>query len=463
MLMSFNLDSARTALKNGQYSELIGKFENEWLECKGQPYDLGRDDQKLELAKDITGLANADGGLLIIGYSTIRSDTHGDDQIHEIRAFPVDRFSQTQYESVLSNWIYPPIEGLMISKFIVSEEKISIIVCIDVPKVEGPNRPALVAKSILDSNRKVENLMGYFVRKQSHVAHYDVKRIQALFRDGLRYDQDVRDNFSSLLSAIESLKGNINQTFTPITDEDLQSRINKSRSAVELQGLPAIVLTATPSKVIDLSGIFESRSTDLVRLIESPPEVRSFGFNLGTGERSKIQEGKVRRAVDVGFKLIEAHRDGVLIFIGNGGENGLCWGRPHLQSDSRLINQIALVEFVYLFCKLYKSAYASHLKPEDTIKLGIELLDMSMEGKNVRLETGLPGSAISRYFAKPAPSNSLKLSCKTSYSTSAEKSAVLLLQEVYFNFGLEADTIPLTMNTPNDGKVIDSEALTQLT
>lgn len=59
-------DFVISALQNARFDELVGEFENEWLECKGQPYDLTREDQKLELAKDITGLANAGGGLLLL-------------------------------------------------------------------------------------------------------------------------------------------------------------------------------------------------------------------------------------------------------------------------------------------------------------------------------------------------------------------------------------------------------------
>jgi len=51
-----------------------------------------------------------------LGYSTKRSDIHGEDQIHEVRAFPDDRFNQSQYDGAIKSWIYPPIDGLEIVK-----------------------------------------------------------------------------------------------------------------------------------------------------------------------------------------------------------------------------------------------------------------------------------------------------------------------------------------------------------
>ena len=42
-------------LTAGSFERLIGEFESGTLECKGQPYDLSSDIQKLELAKDVSG------------------------------------------------------------------------------------------------------------------------------------------------------------------------------------------------------------------------------------------------------------------------------------------------------------------------------------------------------------------------------------------------------------------------
>jgi hypothetical protein len=342
--MSLDLAEIKNVLEDKRFEDIIGEFENEWLECKVQPYDLSREDQKLELAKDITSLANAEGGILLLGYSTKRTEIHGEDQIYEVRGFPEERFRKSQYESVLATWVYPPIDGLEIIKYRVSPGTPSIIVCITVPKAVGPNRPVLVAKSMLDNDRKVETIVGYFVRKQSHVAHYDVERIHAIFRDGLRYDANIRENFSVLHNAIESLRGNASAQPPTISEQEIIRDVDAALRAAQLQGKASIVLTAVPCRPLNLTTLFDSNSSRLVKLIESPPEVRSSGFNLGTGERSKIIKGKSRRAVYVGSKLIEVHRSGVVIFISDGAENGLCWGRPQRQQQSLLIKQIAHIE-----------------------------------------------------------------------------------------------------------------------
>ncbi|SFM13159.1 AlbA family DNA-binding domain-containing protein [Rugamonas rubra] len=457
--MSLDIASVKASLEAYRFDDLVGEFENEWLECKGQPYDLSREDQKLELVKDITGLANGAGGLLIIGYSTKRSDTHGDDQIHEMRAFPEDRFHQPTYENVIGSWIYPPLDGLSIRKIRVSSETASIIVCIEVPKVAGTNRPALVTKSILDEGRKVETLVGYFIRKQSHVAHYDARRIQAIFRDGLRYDDDIRDNFFALHSALDSLRS---QTMTPepaISDEDVRLNVDDALLAVQLKDRPAIVLTATPRGFLNLKGLFESTSADLVKLIEYPPEVRPNGFNLGTGERSKIIDGKLRRAVEAGYRMLEVHRNGSVIFVADGGGNGLCWGRVHHQQNAYLINQIALIEFVYLFCVFCHRIYISQSDSNQSILIEMKLLNLSMGGRPPKLEPGLPGDYVKSHYIKTASEESMSFKCEVGVSTTPERAAFLMLSEVYIWFGFETDKIPLIMIDLNQEKIVDREEL----
>ncbi|MBI2357966.1 MAG: hypothetical protein HYV04_03505, partial [Deltaproteobacteria bacterium] len=50
--MTQAIDEVRAILESGDFSPLIGRFEDQRIECKGQPYRLESEEQKLELAKD---------------------------------------------------------------------------------------------------------------------------------------------------------------------------------------------------------------------------------------------------------------------------------------------------------------------------------------------------------------------------------------------------------------------------
>ncbi len=92
--MDLTLDALRAIVDTKQFEEqLIGAVENECFDCKSQPYRLTegekakREQAKRELAKDVSGFANKNGGYIFIGFRTERSATRFGDEVKEIRPF----------------------------------------------------------------------------------------------------------------------------------------------------------------------------------------------------------------------------------------------------------------------------------------------------------------------------------------------------------------------------------------
>lgn len=56
-------------LQSGDFTRLLGGLEDDHLECKSAPYNLDQEREKMELAKDVSALANADGGIILIRWS----------------------------------------------------------------------------------------------------------------------------------------------------------------------------------------------------------------------------------------------------------------------------------------------------------------------------------------------------------------------------------------------------------
>jgi hypothetical protein len=83
-------------LAGGDFEALVREPESDWLECKRSPYQLSTDKHKLELAKDVAGLANAAGGLLLIGFATARDATHDVDRVSHVSSFPLARLDEAQ-------------------------------------------------------------------------------------------------------------------------------------------------------------------------------------------------------------------------------------------------------------------------------------------------------------------------------------------------------------------------------
>lgn len=92
---------------------LVGQYESQWLEAKRELFDLTRDPQKLELAKDVAALANSGGGLIIFGFST-KSEPAGD-RITRARRIDVSTLSPHRYIQVLRARIHPCPERIQIA------------------------------------------------------------------------------------------------------------------------------------------------------------------------------------------------------------------------------------------------------------------------------------------------------------------------------------------------------------
>ena len=67
-------DEALAVLAGGDFEQFIGVPEGLEVEFKAEPYQIEHDSQRFELAKDVSALANAVGGVIVIGARTARDD-----------------------------------------------------------------------------------------------------------------------------------------------------------------------------------------------------------------------------------------------------------------------------------------------------------------------------------------------------------------------------------------------------
>jgi hypothetical protein len=204
--------------------------------------------------------------------------------------------------------------------------------------------------------------------------------------------------------------------------------------------------------VLDLRGLFESRDHSLVQLLENPPKVRLGGFDLRSGRNSQIV-GRLRRSVTEEYKLLEVHRDGVVVFAAPGDRDRLCWARKERQNDHFLINQLALVEMTYLFCLLVQILCGDKLASGEQVELQLQICRLGKGNNNFLLETGTLNDW--SMDVRQAPADSVLVRSEVRYGIdSPERWAVIILFELYAWFGYEEDQIPYTIVT-EEGRVVD--------
>ena len=147
MTKNLTVEQIKAILDSGNFDELITAVEDEQIECKAAPYQLNEAHQKQELAKDVSGLANANGGVILIGVRTERNSTHFGDEINEIRPFPRNLVDPNQYQDIIRSWIYPALQQVDIRWFPSAVNQEEGIVAIIIPDQIMTWRPFLISSS----------------------------------------------------------------------------------------------------------------------------------------------------------------------------------------------------------------------------------------------------------------------------------------------------------------------------
>lgn len=450
MPKNLTLDQIKAILDSGNLNELIGAVENDWLECKAAPYRLEEDYQKQELAKDVSALANANGGVILIGVKTEGDPTHFGDEIKEVRPFPQKLVNPGQYQDILKQRIYSALQRVEVKWFPSAPNLEKGIVAIFIPPQASVHRPFLLTRTLDAEGKLVEIVFGYVERHRAIVDHMSVQELHALIKDGLRFES-LEQRVESIQEALEQLR--LQQTPKKATPSQADfSKLIKERAAgalidADLGGRRSFSLAAVPTQAVEIPALFERRDAEIVRLLENPPKLRQGGFDLQTDSPARILRGQLRRAVTPKYNTLELWRDGTLIFGAAGDENFLCWGRHPMTSGPLRINPLALIESTYLFAELSKLIFQQASPQPKTVEYMIELHYMTLEEKPCVLIPGPVGSAAWEYGrggrAVPAPApNFFSNLTWDEPSVKPGEIAFRLVREVYRWFGIEDINIP---------------------
>lgn len=246
-----------------------------------------------------------------------------------------------------------------------------------------------------------------------------------------------------------------------VAGEIVNRRMENAVEAVGLTNSISYVLVSYPGTAVDITGLFESRTSEVVKLIDNPPELRHAGFDISTQERSRIINGEFRRSVLKSYKLLDVWRDGTIVSVGDGGEGFLCWGNYNKKEFLR-VNTIALIESVYLFTLFVKGLFEEAEAPECRVKIALQLRNIAKDRK-YGLPKTKPGSLSWQFnFERDiawAPGPNVSASADWTWrNTAPEKAAYELVSELYAKFGVEHEFMPYVKE--HDGeKVIDIEQI----
>lgn len=154
-------DGVVNVIEAGYPSGLIGLVEADWLEAKSQSWNLDADFGKIELAQDVARLANAAGGVIVIGAATRKED--GQETIARADGIRPDLFRPHRVRMTIDARVYPPIEGIRVGRAVVKESQLAIGY-VRVPQQDPGDLPFIVHGAIV--GRRVEGSFITIVRRR---------------------------------------------------------------------------------------------------------------------------------------------------------------------------------------------------------------------------------------------------------------------------------------------------------
>jgi len=460
MLKKLDVETIKKILNSGTFEELVGAVEDERLECKAAPYQVEHEHQKLELAKDVSALANGDGGVILLGVETEKDPTHYGDEIKKVHPFPQGLVNPEQYQAILGNWIYPTLQQAEVRWFRAANTPEKGLVAILVPKQPAARYPFLLNRTMDDKGKLVQVVFGYVERRRANAAPMSVQELHALVRDGLHFDS-LNDQLETLRLLLERQTAQEGQRTLPALENLIVGRMEQALTEVRLYAKPLFLLSAVPTPAIQIPTLFERRDAPIVRLLEQPPKLREGGFDLESGSSPRIVEGELRRAMTPGYKLLELWRDGTLIFAAPGDDEFLGWGRSAQGGGPIRVNQLALIESTYLFAELSRRVYEEARPRPNAVTYTLELRNMTMKDTPCGLIPGPLGTIRSEYGMEihRAPISGKKITVRWEKPDIVSGLiALLLVRELYAWFAIEHNRIPYTKQI-GDHTEIDPEQI----
>jgi hypothetical protein len=400
---------------------LLGVVESRELEFKMTAYRLDEDKGRVEFAKDVAGMANGGGGVIILGIQTERDPAVGRDKSVRIRPLAPGTCDLSQMEEVARSWIYPPFRTLEVREWPGPDGK--MLVSLHVSGFSDIGGLALVLGPGQPPDRRT---IGAPVRSESRVDYHTAAEIYDWIRRGR-----LRGALGPGPESSTEPKG------------DADAQLERARvEFVEASATGAAVfwLQAWPDRPTRLERVFDR---DGVRgIFLDPPEHRPAGFNFWGMQPDVDAVGGIRVAGGQNVALWITPSAVATLVVG---QEYLTWAMERYDPEKKgpLVNPAAVGEFVYEFVRMYSLLSPWCYPPILQAFFRVGVLQAT-EPLTLRLAEGRPRDFY-RVRGRVAPKNDLVGTLgpvELLEGERAQEIAALVLRRFYELFGWGREAIP---------------------
>jgi Putative DNA-binding domain len=421
-------DEVLATLAAEKPSGLIGTPESAQIDFKAMAYQLSTPKGKWELAKDVAGLANLSGGVLVVGVRTTKTEGNFQEIASELRPVSVAMLDRVQHHDVIRDLVRPAVD-FDVEYFPDPDTTGKGYMTIHVKPLAEADRYALVRRMIAEDGKEIDAI-GVPVRDSDQTRWLSADEAYRLLRDGQRSNSLPR-------AQAEVSPGSDNLNW-----EEALERL------IELKDwdAPLLVWQSMPLEPVDF--LFRMWGKDSIsQILANPPSLRANGFNWNF--YNGVQQFDGGALASDGRRAIWVAPNGLITAAAVANEEMLAWAMHNHPDQPQRLNALAVVEITLEYFRLVDE----YILPgtEKQFKHSIATRKFANEPPVV-LPEGLPNFVSS--FSGRSVSADTRHQFDQYIPANAERDAYGALWRLYATFQLGPDRVPF-----NDNGRIDSSKL----
>jgi hypothetical protein len=305
-------------VRSGHLEELLGVAESERVDFKGAAYDLDLRKDKRDLVADVASLANARGGVLVLGVGTTKRPAEQIEVADSLLGVRPAKVERDRYLKVIREHVVPLVKSVTVDLVTHTSDRHDFGLIEVEPQYDG-DKPFVVNRIVDEEGIGVSTSFGWPERTGQDTYWHPLGRVQQLISAGLRVG----------LPSAEPPKD--------LASEELWA----AESAAFIGGYtPSLVSQTIGLPDAEIPDFFDSVATEL----RGWHPLRAAGFGFDTSWHPPTPIGNRLVAADRGTSLVLS-RWGVLTVAGSLDAGFFQWATQENVSYT-VINPAALTEFV---------------------------------------------------------------------------------------------------------------------
>ena len=327
---------------------LIGnQEEDQWIDFKKHDYPKDPDKRRREICKDVTAMANAEGGYILIGVSETNKVAQG------FFTVPDAAKVAQRIKSICQQYIDAPILNLEVERY-------------PHPLQWGDTNIELVIIHIPPSERKPHGFrsrgtINFVKRDGDTTREYPISElIQDLL---VSYRPPIMSQIESQLASI--LRGARRERRNSISAQDDALDVNEESELVDLMNLrfretisdqPYYRILAVP-KELDPEAV-DTRGENIRSILKNPPNIRRAGFGVGgILETDMVPSSEGIKGSNMGSGEISLLKNGFLEVRCPLLNTYFQWMHEEIRISAPWLYPYVVCEFPVSFLKLVKAVY----------------------------------------------------------------------------------------------------------